>query len=300
VPGSGTAPLQYSIAQAQEVIVKALSASFNGSGAASAWYPCIRILSPSGQLVGQYITTATVAAGGSADASFFPRSNQAAASAGGSLQIDHNGAAVGSEPALDFVDGDTHSFVEWTVADVPGTSVTVQGMPVLPFFIGGTTPGGSGAQTIPDSVVTNLNIASNVHDRWSNDFSNVIFNRTAPDTINLLADGLYYVHIYALPNTIPTFHVEVRLVLDLAVTPFSLQEPLTPARDEALLSSDTWPVLAPNRVGINYRETFYLQLGSAPTTLQATIYQNSGANMGLRDIRTAIYRIADTGSFDPW
>ena len=85
VPGSGAAPLSYQIAAAQEVVLKAAFATFNGAGTVSTWLPCLRILSPSGQVVGEYVTDASVAAGGSAEVSFAPflRAATTTASSGG-------------------------------------------------------------------------------------------------------------------------------------------------------------------------------------------------------------------------
>lgn len=72
VPGSGAAPLTYQIAPAQEVLLKALFATFNGAAAAGPFLPAVRILAPSGQVVGEYLTDSIVAAGASAEVSFFP------------------------------------------------------------------------------------------------------------------------------------------------------------------------------------------------------------------------------------
>lgn len=122
VPGSGSAPQTYAIAAAQEVILKAAFAQFDGSGAAAAYLPCLRILAPSGQVVAECTTPTSVAAGGSAQVSFFPRAATAAGTSGAALEIEHNGANVGSEPALDFADSGSVTF---TVTDTPGTKVLV-------------------------------------------------------------------------------------------------------------------------------------------------------------------------------
>ena len=72
VPGTSAAPLAYSIAPGQEIVLKAGFAAFDGSAAGNAFLPCLRILDSSGEVVGQYITDSTVAAGSSADVSFAP------------------------------------------------------------------------------------------------------------------------------------------------------------------------------------------------------------------------------------
>lgn len=70
--GVSAAPLAYTVPGAQEIIVKALFATFDGSAAAAAFLPCVRVLAPGGKVVGEYITDSTVAAGASAEVSFFP------------------------------------------------------------------------------------------------------------------------------------------------------------------------------------------------------------------------------------
>ncbi len=79
--GESSAPLIYTVPGAQEILLKSLFASFDGAATASAWYPCVRVRAPGGGIVGEYITQATVAAGGSADVSFGPFLRGATASA---------------------------------------------------------------------------------------------------------------------------------------------------------------------------------------------------------------------------
>lgn len=70
--GVAAAPLDYLVPQAQEIIVKAMHASFDGSGAGSSWIPAVQIVSPAGKVVGTYLASGQVAAGASADVSWFP------------------------------------------------------------------------------------------------------------------------------------------------------------------------------------------------------------------------------------
>lgn len=72
VPGSGAAPLSYAIAPAQEIVLKAAFATFDGASAASSWLPCLRILAPTGQVVGEYCADSALAVGASAEVSFAP------------------------------------------------------------------------------------------------------------------------------------------------------------------------------------------------------------------------------------
>ena len=78
--GESPAPLVYTVPGAQEIILKSLFASFDGTSAGSAWFPCVRIRAPGGGIVGEYITQASVAAGASADVSFAPFLRGASAS----------------------------------------------------------------------------------------------------------------------------------------------------------------------------------------------------------------------------
>lgn len=70
--GVEPAPLAYTVPNAQEIILKAAFATFDGSAAAGAFLPCVRILSSGGKVVGEYITDSSVAAGSSAEVSFAP------------------------------------------------------------------------------------------------------------------------------------------------------------------------------------------------------------------------------------
>lgn len=70
--GTTSAPLSYTVAGAQEIIIRSLFASFDGTGAAGAFLPCVQVVSPAGQVVIEAITDASVAAGSSADVTFAP------------------------------------------------------------------------------------------------------------------------------------------------------------------------------------------------------------------------------------
>lgn len=72
-PGVSAAPLDYLIPGNQEIIIKALNASFNGASAAVSWQPAITVIAPSGKEVGTFPVANAVAAGASVDAAWFPR-----------------------------------------------------------------------------------------------------------------------------------------------------------------------------------------------------------------------------------
>lgn len=70
--GTEAAPLDYTVPGAQEILVKAAFASFDGSSSASAYRPAVRLIAPGNVVVGEWTTDSDVAAGASADVSFFP------------------------------------------------------------------------------------------------------------------------------------------------------------------------------------------------------------------------------------
>jgi hypothetical protein len=69
---TAAAPLNYVVAGGQEIIVKTVYGVFDGTGAGTAFYPTIRLLAPGGDVVGEYRAEATVAAGASAQVTWFP------------------------------------------------------------------------------------------------------------------------------------------------------------------------------------------------------------------------------------
>ena len=78
-PAVQSTPAGYQVPAAQEIIVRSVRAVVNGTGAAGAFLPTLRLRAPSGVIVWQAPTSATVAAGASADVSWFPRVAAAAA-----------------------------------------------------------------------------------------------------------------------------------------------------------------------------------------------------------------------------
>lgn len=74
VPAVSAAPAEYSVSGAADFILKAVNANMDGSGAAATWLPCVEIVSDSGHVVARAVDQAvSVAAGGSAEVSWFPR-----------------------------------------------------------------------------------------------------------------------------------------------------------------------------------------------------------------------------------
>jgi hypothetical protein len=71
--GTEPAPADYNIPAAAELLLKGAFAKFDGSGAAGAFVPLLRIISDAGSVSLEAPQDVTVAAGGSADATWFPR-----------------------------------------------------------------------------------------------------------------------------------------------------------------------------------------------------------------------------------
>jgi hypothetical protein len=85
-PPVTAAPANYTLPGAAEFILKAVNADFDGSGAGAAFLPAVVILSPSGQVIARAVDqNVSVAAGASAEVSWFPgvKNAAAAAAAGG-------------------------------------------------------------------------------------------------------------------------------------------------------------------------------------------------------------------------
>lgn len=82
---TGAAPLDYKVSGDQKFNLTAIRALFDGTSAATAFLPCVQILSPAGTVMVETIGTSVVG-GGSADASFFPLRRQTSATALGFAQ----------------------------------------------------------------------------------------------------------------------------------------------------------------------------------------------------------------------
>ncbi len=81
VTGGAATPAHFTIPGNGQIRPKAVFASFDGTSAGVAFLPALKIISDGGETVGIYPTDTTVAAGASADVSWFPRLAAAAASA---------------------------------------------------------------------------------------------------------------------------------------------------------------------------------------------------------------------------
>lgn len=68
-----SAPKDYTLSGSQELLLKAVRAVVDGSGAGSAFLPCLELLAPDGTVMWQATPASSLAAGASADVSWFPR-----------------------------------------------------------------------------------------------------------------------------------------------------------------------------------------------------------------------------------
>ena len=87
---AGSGVWQYQIPDTSRVLLKAVRGSFDGTAIGAAWFPAVRIIAPGAVTDGEYPTTVSVAAGGSATVDFFPGAEEAAtgaASAGATLPL---------------------------------------------------------------------------------------------------------------------------------------------------------------------------------------------------------------------
>lgn len=79
VAGTASAPAGFTVPGNGQIQPKAIFATYDGSGAAASFLPALEVISDGGETVGIYPSAASVAAGGSADVSWFPWLGAAAA-----------------------------------------------------------------------------------------------------------------------------------------------------------------------------------------------------------------------------
>jgi hypothetical protein len=93
VPGDPAVPLTYTVPGSTAFIPRAASANFDGSGAGSSFLPTMTWVAQSGQILGRY-TAPEVAAGSSAEVSWFPSGRRRIAASG--LVLDYNLGEIGN------------------------------------------------------------------------------------------------------------------------------------------------------------------------------------------------------------
>lgn len=77
--GTVAVPADWTLPANLQLLLKNVYASFDGTAAAAAYLPCLEILSDSGHMVGAYPSLTQVAAGASADVTWFPGLTRSAA-----------------------------------------------------------------------------------------------------------------------------------------------------------------------------------------------------------------------------
>lgn len=107
-----SAPMDYKVPGSQEIAPKSVTASMDGTGAASAWFPCLQLLDPAGNVMFSAIAQQSVAAGGLADISWFP--HVGGATSAGSVSVV--GARIEAHVAQSVTTATTTDLVYDTVA----------------------------------------------------------------------------------------------------------------------------------------------------------------------------------------
>src|SRR5882724_5136327 len=120
IPSVETAPKEYTVPGAQEILLKCVRATFDGAGAGGDFLPTLEIVSPAGQVSGTFTADSAVAAGASAAVSWFPGVKAAKASGAAGIQaqlLQAHGAAFfpnGGGPVV---------IADSTVAELGWTSI---------------------------------------------------------------------------------------------------------------------------------------------------------------------------------
>jgi hypothetical protein len=124
-------PTGYTVPGAQEIIIKSITASYDGTSAVGPFVPTLQIIAPNGAVLASCPVGVTVAAGGSADVSWFPR------------------GGIGTDRGIKY---DTLNVGDWldveTTASEPHSSFGQVFHAVnagIDFFSSDATPGGSAA-----------------------------------------------------------------------------------------------------------------------------------------------------------
>jgi hypothetical protein len=135
---AASVPKAYKIAGAQEIVLKGVTASFDGGGAGGNWIPAVQVIDPSGFVVGTYTIGSTLAAGVSADVSWFPGvgSNTGASGSGIQFNTDNEGG---------YLDITTHA------TDPGGLGMRIQDLSG-----GGTDIFSDGGMTVEDTSANGL------------------------------------------------------------------------------------------------------------------------------------------------
>lgn len=186
------APLAYPIPGGLAILLKAATASFDGTGAGSSWQPAVTILGPSGRAIGTF-TAAALAAGASADVSWFPRVAAGSSGGGGG----GGGTRIVRLP-VDTPDASGNGFANLTIGT--GWSNVRR---VLPAFTNGVDGTWEGSIQIPDDYAS----GGTLRLRWAaNATTGNLRNRVGTSVVanNVSTDTAYTQESYvntAVPGT---------------------------------------------------------------------------------------------------
>ena len=91
--------MDYKVPGAQEILPKAVTASIDGTGAASQFFPCLQVLDPGGNVMFSAASTTLLSPGGTADVSWFPglgASGASTSASGAWTQVFHQDLPLGT------------------------------------------------------------------------------------------------------------------------------------------------------------------------------------------------------------
>jgi hypothetical protein len=71
-PSVHAAPKGYTVKGAQEIVLRTVTATIDGTAAAGSFVPCVQLVDPSGFVTGTYTLGSTLLAGAAADVTWFP------------------------------------------------------------------------------------------------------------------------------------------------------------------------------------------------------------------------------------
>lgn len=92
-----TAPAGYTVAENQEIVVKTVRATVDGSGAGVSFLATLQLVSPGGTIIWEAPTDLSIAAGASANVTWFPKLGLTAAGVPGSILQAYAGTFAASD-----------------------------------------------------------------------------------------------------------------------------------------------------------------------------------------------------------
>jgi hypothetical protein len=199
---SGAAPLVYPVPPAVEFLLKAVNADFDGSAASGEWLPAVVISSDSGHVIARAVDPGTpVAAGGSAEASFFPGVKRTSAGATptalnipwafinstGGEAVSHASSITLAMAGANFATNDASVFtIRAGSPPFQGLALHATGIYLVMWWLEGITNGT--AAPAPSATMLELNAGTS-------------FNDTYPNEIDLAgADAYGYIEQGTSPN----------------------------------------------------------------------------------------------------